>query len=65
MLNRREALELEPTRAKSKNAELSNEIKTLREAEATQTRDLEKLRGIVFELSHMLQGRAFFFLPPS
>ena len=57
-MTRREALEVELTRAKSENAKLLNEIKALREAEATQMQDLEKKRGILFGLSHMLQDRA-------
>jgi predicted nuclease with TOPRIM domain len=57
-LTRREALEGQLTRAKSENAELSSEIKTLREEDATQTRNIKKIRGILFGLSHMLQDRA-------
>lgn len=57
-LTRREALEEELTRAKSENAELSNQIKTLCEVEATQTRDIEKIREILFGSSQMLEERA-------
>lgn len=45
-------------RAESKNAELSNEIKTLREAEATETNKIEQIRETLFGLSHMLQDQA-------
>lgn len=57
-LTRREALGVQLTRVKSENAELSSEIKTLREEDATQTRNIEKIREILFGLSHMLQDRA-------
>jgi hypothetical protein len=54
----REALELEMMGIKGENAELLTDIKSLREAEATRTRDLEKAREALLISSRILQEQA-------